>query len=226
MLMKDNPPAAADTPIIAKLASIGIVPGQPFDQNIHGLDAAHAITDGVNDGKKKVLELGHNPGSAIQSNGWMIKLQNMGTYGTNYGARAGVAWVGLGANLPQDAVYPVDRVDADGNPLNGANRYVIHFDKGQTPPANAFWSLTMYNTRQFFVANPINRYAIGDRDHLKFNPDGSLDIYIQHDSPGRAKESNWLPADAGSFNVIMRMYWPKDPVLSGAWTPPPIRKVE
>jgi hypothetical protein len=149
----------------------------------------------------------------------------MGTYGPNYGARAGVAWVGLGANLPQDAVYPVDRVDADGNALNGANKYVIHFDKGQTPPANAFWSLTMYNDRQFFVSNSINRYAIGDRDRMKFNPDGSLDIYIQHDSPGKEKESNWLPADAGSFNVIMRMYWPKDLVLSGAWTPPPIKKV-
>jgi hypothetical protein len=87
-------------------------------------------------------------------------------------------------------------VDADGNPLNGANKYVVHFDKGQTPPVNAFWSLTMYNAKQGFVANPINRYAIGDRDKMKFNPDVSLDIYLQHDSQGKAKESNWfqLPA--------------------------------
>ena len=91
----------------------------------------------------------------------------------------------------------------------------MHFDKGQTPPVNAFWSLTMYNAKQAFVANPINRYAIGDRDKLKFNPDGSLDIYVQHDSPGKDKESNWLPADAGSFNVVMRMYWPKETAFNG-----------
>ena len=108
--------------------------------------------------------------------------------------------------------------------MNGATRYVVHFDKGQTPPVNAFWSLTMYNAKQAFVANPINRYAIGDRDKLKFNPDGSLDIYIQHDSPGKDKESNWLPADAGSFNVVMRMYWPKETAFNGSWNPPPIKK--
>jgi len=90
---------------------------------------------------------------------------------------------------------------------------------------NAFWSITAYTAKQTFVANPINRYAIGDRDKLKFNPDGSLDIYLQHDSPGKDKESNWLPADAGSFNVALRMYWPKDDALSGTWTPPPIRKM-
>ena len=117
------------------------------------------------------------------------------------------------------------RVDGDGQPLNGANKYVVHFDKGQTPPVNAFWSLTMYNAKQAFVANPINRYAIGDRDKLKFNPDGSLDIYVQHDSPGKDKESNWLPADAGSFNVVMRMYWPKETAFNGTWTPPPIKKM-
>jgi hypothetical protein len=224
MLMKDNPPAAADAPMVAKLASIGVVPGQPFDINKQGSDIAKAISDGVDDGKKRVLELGRNPGNTKIANGWIIATGDMGSYGTNYDARAGVAWVGLGANLMADAMYPMARVDADGKPLNGANKYVIHFDKGQTPPANAFWSLTMYNSRQLFVANPINRYAIGDRDKLKFNPDGSLDIYIQHDSPGKYKESNWLPADAGDFNVIMRMYWPKEAVLSGAWTPPPITK--
>jgi hypothetical protein len=225
MLMQNNPPAAADGPTVTKLASIGVVPGQAFDINKNGPDAAKAIADGVEDGKKKVIELGHSPGNARTVNGWLIKVKDIGTYGTNYDARAGVAWVGLGANLPDDAIYPMGRVDGDGNPLNGTNKYVIHFDKGQTPPVNAFWSLTMYNARQFFVANPINRYAIGDRDKMKFNPDGSLDIYIQHDSPGKDKESNWLPADAGLFNVMLRMYWPKEAVRSGAWNPPPIKKV-
>jgi hypothetical protein len=224
MLMKNNPPAAADAPTVAKLANIGIVPGQPFDLNKNGSEAAKAIADGVEDGKKKVIELGHNPGNAKLTNGWIIMVKNIGSYGTNYDARAGVAWVGFGANIPDDAIYPLTRVDADNNPLNGANKYVIHFDKDQTPPVNAFWSLTMYNAKQAFVANPINRYAIGDRGKMKFNPDGSLDIYLQHDSPGKAKESNWLPADADSFNLILRMYWPKQQVLSGTWTPPPIQK--
>lgn len=223
-LMKNNPPAAADAPMVARLASIGVVPGQAFDINKQGSDVAKAISDGVDDGKKRVLELDHDPGNTKMVNNWRITTGDMGSYGTNYDARAGVARVGLGANLLADAIYPMALADNDSQPLSGANKYVIHFDKGQTPPANAFWSMTMYNSRQFFVANPINRYAIGDRDKLKFNPDGSLDIYVQHDSPGKDKESNWLPADAGDFNIIMRVYWPKQEILSGAWTPPPIKK--
>lgn len=225
VLMKNNPPSAADAPMVAKLASMGVVPGQSFDINKNGADTAKAITDGVADGKKRVIELGHNPGNARMANGWMIIAKDIGNYETNYDARAGVAWVGFGANIPQDAIYPLSRVDSDGNPLNGTNKYVIHFDKGQTPPVNAFWSLTMYNAKQAFVANPINRYAIGDRDKLKPNPDGSIDVYLQHDSPGKDKEANWLPADAGSFNVILRMYWPKESALSGAWIPPAIKKI-
>jgi hypothetical protein len=139
--------------------------------------------------------------------------------------RAVVAWGGLGANLAEDAIYPNVREDSEGRPFNGANKYVLHFDPGQTPPANAFWSLAMYNDRQAFVENPISRYAIGDRDQLKFKDDGSLDILIQHDSPGTDKESNWLPAPDGGFNLIMRIYWPKQSVLDGSWTPSPVRRV-
>ena len=225
MLMKNNPPAAADGPIVAKLASIGVVPGQPFDLNKSGSDAGKAIADGVGDGKKKVIELGRNLGNAKMVNGWMTIVKDIGTYGTNYDARAGIAWVGLGANIPADAFYPLTRVDGEGHALTGAKRYVIHFDKGQTPPVNAFWSVTMYNAKQAFVANPIKRYAIGDRDKLKFNADGSLDIYLQCNSPGKGKESNWLPAGAEMFNVVLRMYWPKESALTGAWIPPPIKKV-
>ena len=223
MLMKDNPPPAADAPMVARLSSIGVVPGQPFHLNRNGDGVG--IPDGVDDGKKRVVELGHDPGNTKLVNGWLLAAGDRGTYGTNYRVRAGVAWVGLGTNLPADAVYPMARIDGDGNPLNGGYKYVVHFDKGQTPPANAFWSLTMYNAKQAFVANPIDRFAIGDRDKMKFNRDGSLDIYIQHDSPGREKESNWLPADAGDFNVILRIYWPGESVLNGTWTPPPVKKV-
>lgn len=150
---------------------------------------------------------------------------DLGSYGTDYRHRAGVAWVGLGANLPQDALYPMARVDGEGKPLSGEHRYVMHFDKEQLPPVNAFWSLTMYNNRQFFVDNLLDRYAIGDRDNLSFNPDGSLDIYIQHASPGKNQESNWLPAPKDSFNLIMRLYWPKSEVLDGGWSPPPVTQV-
>ncbi|MGB6191457.1 MAG: DUF1254 domain-containing protein [Terracidiphilus sp.] len=223
-LMQANSPAPEDAPMVARMAAIGVVPGQQFTISKNGADIGKAIADGVNDGKQRVKDLGQNPGNIKIVNGWMIATKDIGTYGTNYDARAGVAWAGLGANIPDDAVYPLARTDGEGQPLDGANRYVIHFDKGQTPPVNALWSLTMYNAKQAFVANPLNRYAIGDRDRLKFNPDGSLDIYLQHESPGKEKESNWLPADAGSFNVAMRLYWPKEPVLSGIWTPPPIKK--
>jgi hypothetical protein len=221
MLMKNNPPAAADAPIVARLASIGIAPGQSFDLDRSGNEMAKAISEGVN----RVLELGQNPGNGRFVNGWTMATRDMGSYGTNYDARAGVARVGLGANLRADAIYPMARVDSEGRPLNGGNRYVVHFDKGQTPPSNAFWSVTMYNSKQLFVANPINRYAIGHRDKPKYNKDGSLDIWIQHDSPGKDRESNWLPADAGDFNLMMRIYWPKEAVTSGEWDPPAVNKV-
>src|SRR5262249_30773448 len=108
---------------------------------------------------------------------------------------------------------------------DGANRYVLHFDREQVPPVNAFWSLTAYNARQVFIANPLDRYAIGDRDALRLSADGSLDLYIQHASPGPEKEANWLPADANSFNLALRLYWPKDEVVRGDWTPPVVRRV-
>jgi len=223
LLMKTNPPASADAPMLAKLAQIGIVPGQPFELGKGGADFAKAVADGASAGKAKVKELGAHPGGEIV-NGWIVLRHGIGSYGTNYATRAGVALFGLGANLPEDAIYPGTRVDGDGQALVGTNRYVLHFAKGQLPPVNAFWSLTMYNEKQAFVDNPLSRYAIGDRDALKSNADGSLDIHIQHDSPGNAKESNWLPAPAGPFNVLLRMYWPKDEVLTGRWSPPPVTK--
>jgi hypothetical protein len=134
--------------------------------------------------------------------------------------------VGLGANIPEDAVYLQTQLDSAGSPYNGANKYVLHFAKGQTPPVNDFWSLTMYNQAGLFIANPINRYAIGNRNPLKLNADSSVDLYFQNLSPGKNKENNWLPAPAGVFNLTLRMYWPVEQFLSGNWTPPPGRKSE
>jgi hypothetical protein len=154
----------------------------------------------------------------------------LGNFGTEYGARAVVALVGLGANLPEDAVYPSVFVDAGGQPLTGGNRYLIRFEKDATPPVQAFWSITMYDANSFFVPNPINRHAVSSWMPLRKNADGSTEIYVQADSPGADKESNWLPAPAsGEFNVTLRMYWPKETapsIVDGSWKPPAITKVQ
>ena len=136
-----------------------------------------------------------------------------------------IAYNGLGANLDADAIYPASSTDADGEAYDGSKHtYVLHFDKGETPPSNAFWSLTMYNNEGFLCANPINRFAIGDRNPLKKNADGSVDIHIQKDSPGKDKEDNWLPAPNGPFNLLLRVYWPKEEMLNGNWVPPGVKK--
>jgi hypothetical protein len=162
-------------------------------------------------------------------NGWRVPPMVLGNFGTEYGARAVVALIGLGANLPQDAVYPSAFVDGADQPLDGANRYVIRFDKDSTPPVNAFWSITMYDANSFFVPNPINRYALSSWMPLKKNADGSLDLYVQAESPGKDKESNWLPAAAGPFNLTLRMYWPTETapsIMDGSWKPPAVTKVQ
>ena len=151
----------------------------------------------------------------------------MGVYGNFYLKRAIVAMVGLGANQPEDAIYPMNICDADGDVMTGNKRYVLHFNKEEIPPADAFWSLTMYDAEGFQVANQLNRFAIGDRDDLKYNADGSLDLFIQHDSPGKDRESNWLPAPAnGDLGITLRLYAPKASVINGEWVPPAVRKVK
>jgi len=222
-LMKGNPPAAADAEVMKKFAAIGIAPGKKFSLEGFEPAAQSALEKGVQEAQKEIVAEAKKPQGKVV-NGWSIQ-HNLGKYGTNYLYRAGIAWVGLGANLPVDAIYPMTRVDGEGKPLTGKNKYVMHFTKDQIPPVKAFWSLTLYNDKQAFVENPLNRYAIGDRDKLKFNADGSLDLYIQHESPGNDKESNWLPAPKDSFNLIMRLYWPKKPVLDGTWAPPPVKQV-
>src|ERR1700751_5111295 len=115
----------------------------------------------------------------------------------------------MGILPSEDAVYFSAVHDAAGQPLDGSRRYSMHFEKGAMPPERAFWSLTAYDDQGYFAGNPLHRFAIGDRDALKFNADGSLDISIQHDSPGADKESNWLPVPAASFNLAFRIYWPE-----------------
>lgn len=222
-LLKNNPPAAADAPMVAKLARLGIVPGQAFDVNRLGPEAVTALQ-----GVPKIAQgqiLGHFKQAGEDKNGW-IYTTRAGIYGTDYLQRALIAAIGLGANRPQDAVYPTSEVDGDGKPYDGANRYVMHFPKGQTPPAKGFWSLTMYDGAYFFVENPLNRYTVSSRSDFKYNDDGSLDVYIQNESPGKEKESNWLPAPAGKFILMLRLYWPQETapsIIDGSWTPPPVK---
>jgi hypothetical protein len=155
-----------------------------------------------------------------------MNTDTMGVYGNYYLKRAIIAMAGLGANQPEDAIYPMNVCDADGKPVEGRNRYVLHFGKDELPPVSAFWSVTMYDADGFQIANALNRFAIGDRDDLKYNRDGSLDLYLQHESPGREHESNWLPSPAeGTLGVTMRLYAPKAAALEGRWAPPPIKKV-
>jgi hypothetical protein len=132
--------------------------------------------------------------------------------------------IGLGANLPEDAIYPRTMTDADGQPLVGSGRYMIRFSKAEIPPVDAFWSIAVYNAKHFFEQNPLNRYSIGDRDELMFDEDGSITLYIQHESPGADREKNWLPAPTGPFNLLMRLYSPKKEILNGTWKPPAIQK--
>lgn len=224
-LLKKYPPHPNDYPILLRARAIGLEPGKSWDSSM--LDAAtiEAINEGSKQGMANIVKRIKTMGTKV--NGWNIAVDNMGCYGTSYLQRAAIALAGLGANLPEDAIYPTAFLDSEGKPLDAANKYVLHFDKDKLPPANAFWSITMYDNEGFQVPNPINRFAIGDRDKLKLNDDGSLDLYIQTESPGKEKESNWLPAPkSGAMGPTMRIYSPRAEALNGTWTPPALKKVE
>jgi hypothetical protein len=221
-LLKVNPPHITDQPILARMRRIGIEPGKSFDLG----KADAAVERGFERAAPEALKAmqAKIPTLARVVNGWQMNTDTMGVYGTFYLKRAIVSLVGLGANLPEDAVYPLNIGDVDGNPLTGANQYVLHFGKNEIPPAKAFWSVTLYDKEGFPTANDLKRNAIGDRDALQLNADGSLDLHIQHKSPGAGKESNWLPAPTGDFNLAMRVYSPKGQVIYGRWTPPAVRR--
>lgn len=225
-LLKSNPPPPSDAPVLAKLASIGVVAGQPFDPARLDPVVASGLERSVPVAVQKLQAASKQTGKSV--NGWRIPAMILGNYGSNYSARAIIALIAFGANLPADAVYPTTFVDGDGKPLNGANRYKLHFDEGQTPPVNAFWSVTLYGPESFFAPNRIDRYAISSWMALRRGSDGSIDLYIQQESPGKDWESNWLPAPMGDFNLTLRMYWPRDKqpsILDGSWKPPTVTRV-
>lgn len=218
-----NPPHANDYPILHRMGRLGMSPGTPFASLPPATQ--QVLAEAIPVAQKRIV--GQGLSGATHVNGWEVMTSNVGSYGPDYLRRAGIAYFGLGANRPEDAVYPSTFTDSDGQPLSSDGRYVVHFARGQIPPVNAFWSLTMYNAGQFFAQNPINRYNLGDRDPLQLNADGSLDLIIQRDPPSPGARSNWLPApQSGPFSLTMRLYWPKQQVLTGAWTPPPVQRVD
>jgi hypothetical protein len=221
-LLKDNPPYPADTKMLEKLKKLGIEPGKEFDAG--KLD--RAIIKGLNDAPGEVwLKFQQGPYEAPNVNGW-LNILNIGRYGTDYATRALIAWFGLGALTSDDCVYPSVLVDGDGNVLDSAAKYILHFAKDEFPPsASGVWSVSPYR-ENFYVRNTINRYGILSGMPLKYNADGSLDIYIQANPPGADKEANWLPCPPSlPFNLTMRVYQPSKPLLDGNYKIPPIKRV-
>ena len=224
-LMAVNPPHETDWSTVARMKRIGLEVGKPFDVEKLPPSIRTALDRSAVDGLKAMYA--KIPTMARTVNGWQMNTDTMGVYGDYYLKRAIIALVGLGANQPDDAIYPLLLADADGKPLKGESRYVLHFSKEELPPVGAFWSLTMYDEGGFQVANPINRFAIGDRDQLRYNADGSLDLYIQYDSPGDEKQSNWLSSPAsGTLGATMRLYAPAPEALDGRWNPPAVKRVQ
>ena len=223
-LLKLNPPHITDQPMIAQLKKLGIEPGKSFDFDHADPVIRNALVSAREDAQK--LMEWKVPTLARVVNGWSMNTDTMGVYGNYYLKRAIIAQVGLGANLPEDAIYPLNLVDESGKPLDGANKYTLHFEKGEMPPANAFWSVTLYDSAGYQVGNPLDRFAVSSWMPFKYNADGSLDLYFQNESPGKDKEANWLPAPKGPFNLTMRIYAPKSEALTGKWNPPPVTRVQ
>jgi hypothetical protein len=222
-LLKVNPPHITDQPIVAQLHRIGFEVGKSFDLDKTEPAVRKALESAP--GEAQQLMTWKIPTLARVVNGWSMNTETMGVYGNYYLKRAIVAQLGLGANLPDDAIYPINLADETGKPLDGANKYTLHFEKGDTPPANAFWSVTLYDSQGFQVANALNRFAVSSWMPFKYNADGSLDLYFQNESPGADKEANWLPAPKGAFNLLMRLYAPRSEALTGKWNPPPVTRV-
>ncbi len=223
-LLKLHPPHLTDQPILAQMGRIGIEAGESF--NFSKLDPT--VQQGLKSAPENAQQLMRwkVPTLARVANYWSMNTDTMGVYGNYYLKRAMVAQLGLGANLPEDAIYPLNLADATGKPLDGLNQYSIHFEKGGAPPVRAFWSITLYDSDGFQIGNVLNRFAVSSWMPFKYNTDGSLDLYFQSESPGKDKEANWLPAPKGPFNLTMRLYSPQAAALTGNWNPPPIKKLE
>jgi hypothetical protein len=222
--LADNPPHRTDNDVLARIAHLGIAPGVAFDPSRLAAGELEELEAGVAAAKQRLPAALRRFGTNV--NGWMMNTDTMGVYGNLYLKRSVVTQVGLGANPVEDAIYPLLVADADGAPTDGGNDYVIHFDADGLPPVHAFWSITMYDGEGFQVANELDRFAIGDRDPLVYNADGSLDVYVQPENPGPGRVANWLPSVAGPSGITMRLYAPGSAALDGDWSPPPVTRTD
>jgi hypothetical protein len=220
------PPAAEDAPLLARIATIGIEPCKPFDMSKLAPTVQAALATLPQDALEVITTNRSKMDQLVA--GWTYTLGS-GVYGTDYMRRAVMAAFGWPTNLEKDAVYPYTDLDSAGAQLSGSNKYTLTFAKGQTPPVNGFWSITMYDIDKgwWFVPNALNKFTVSPRDKLKYNDDGSLTLYFQDKSPGKDKQANWLPAPQGDFLLMLRMYWPKETspsILNGTWNPPQVIK--
>lgn len=219
-LLAQHPSHITDFSVITCMARIGVGPGLTLDPADLGEGAEAALNAGITDGLAHLEALIPDAGTRV--NGWSMMTDSIGVYGNFYAKRAAITVIGLGANPPEDAIYPIAFTDNNGDPFVGEKNYILHFDANQLPPVDAFWSLTMYDAEGFQTANELDRFAIGDRDPLVYGADGSLDLYIQHTDPGSEKTANWLPAPLGPLGLTMRLYSPRREVVEGNWAPPAI----
>jgi hypothetical protein len=220
-----DPPPAADACAMDAFAGIGVGAGKtPSTDPVvaRALAAAPAAGSRLVDTAVSTLRRT----SQRKNNGWWLSAGDVARFGTDYSKRAAIARIGLASNTPDEALYPTTDTDVDGKVLSGKRGYTVTFRKGELPPVRSFWSLTMYNSALSFVANPIDRYALGDRSPgLRYGKDGSLTLYVQHGAPPASRKSNWLPAPSGRFSLYLRLYEPKPAAADGKWTPPTVKRV-
>ena len=218
-LLKVNGPHPTDQPPLARIKRLGIDAGQSFDPAKVDPVIRQALQTAPAAAQKALNA--EWPRVGRHANGWVMNTDS-GVYGANYLKRGAVAMFEIGMNLPEDSIYP----EMGASPLDGHNKYVMHFEQDGLPPVNEFWSVTIYDMQGFTVPTPTDRYTLGDRSNLKTNADGSLDIYIQNESPGADKESNWLPAPAQPFSLHARLYSPRAAAIDGTWAMPAVVKMK
>jgi hypothetical protein len=222
-LLQHNPPADDDSPIIHRMERIGLVPSLDFnfDNLPEGVRSAckHAIPVAL-----KRIQNAEKQLDIRRVNNWTFH-PRLGSSAADYLTRAYSAAKHLALDLPEDVLELECDEDDDGESLKGSHQYVIHFTKEQMPPVHGFWSITAYDVKQCFVANPIDRYSIGDNHNLRFNADGSLDICVQNEWPGVCADSNWLPVPKRSFSLTLRLYWTRGRALDGTWAPPRVQRI-
>jgi hypothetical protein len=223
-ILKDNPPALTDYPMVHRLERLGFKVGTSFDLTNAPSGVRQAFERGLADGHAEVLSEG-NKAAGVGQKGWVYTTRS-GAYGVDYLYRAAIAQCCLAENLRQDAVYPSLANDSDGAPLDGSKKYVLRFEKGKLPPVNGFWSITAYDKDGYFIPNALRRQALGDRDNLVPNADGSIELYIQAEKPAAGKEPNWLPVATGPFNLLMQLYWGREEIMTGQRVPPPVTQAK